>query len=130
MQDAKAIQGRSADPAKCQAKFDQKVEKIRAQAAASAVPCRYRDNGDNAVTDFDTGLMWVKQVALASPLSDALVTWRAGTEADSSGVRRWTDSGTICPLRSRTWSCSSSARGVSGRRVGSSGATTHQSTKH
>ena len=130
MQDAKAIQGRSADPAKCQAKFYQKVEKIRAQAAASAVPCRYRDNGDNAVTDFDTGLMWVKQVALASPLSDALVTWRAGTEADSSGVRRWTDSGTICPLRSRTWSCSSSARGVSGRRVGSSGATTHQSTKH
>src|SRR5215813_7003834 len=62
-EEAKAIQGRSADPAKCQATFDRKVQSLQAQAAA-AVPCRYRDNGDNTVTDFDSGLMWVRQGAL------------------------------------------------------------------
>jgi hypothetical protein len=63
-EDAKAVQGRSADPATCQARFAASLDAIRAQAAASAIPCRYRDNGDNTVTDFDTGLMWAKQNAL------------------------------------------------------------------
>jgi len=33
---------------------------LRAEAAAAAVPCRYRDDGDNTVSDFDTGLMCVR----------------------------------------------------------------------
>jgi hypothetical protein len=33
---------------------------LRAEDAAAAVPCRYRDDGDNTVSDFDTGLMWVR----------------------------------------------------------------------
>ena len=59
-EEAKAFQGRSSDPAKSQATFDRKAEMLRAEAAAAAVPCRYRDDGDNTVSDFDTGLMWLR----------------------------------------------------------------------
>ncbi len=62
--EAKVAQGRGADRAACQERFATVMDAIRAQAAASAIPCRYRDNGDNTVTDFDTGLMWAKQDAL------------------------------------------------------------------
>src|SRR5512144_260037 len=62
--EAKLVQGRGADRAACQARFATALDQIRAQAAASAIPCRYRDNGDNTVTDFDTGLMWAKLSAL------------------------------------------------------------------
>jgi hypothetical protein len=62
--EAKIVQGRGADRAACQARFATTLDQIHAQAAASAIPCRYRDNGDNTVTDFDTGLMWAKQDAL------------------------------------------------------------------
>src|SRR5262245_2226116 len=73
-EEAKAVQGRSADRAACQTRFAAALDAIRAQAAASAIPCRYRDNGDNTVTDFDTGLMWAKQHALDgfTSLSDVL----------------------------------------------------------
>ena len=63
-EEAKAVQGRSADRAACQARFAASLDAIRADAVHSAIPCRYRDNGDNTVTDFDTGLMWAKQHAL------------------------------------------------------------------
>ena len=62
--EAKFVQGRAADRAACQARFATTLDAISAQAAASAIPCRYHDNGDNTVTDFDTGLMWAKQHAL------------------------------------------------------------------
>ena len=72
--EAKVVQGRGADRAACQARFATALDAIRAQAAALAIPCRYRDNGDNTVTDFDTGLMWAKQHALDgfTSLSDVL----------------------------------------------------------
>src|SRR5262249_56561441 len=103
-EEAKVVQGRSADPAKCQATFDRKARMLRAEAAAAAVPCRYRDNGDNTVTDFDTGLMWVKQVALdgvASPFildADDTFTWEAaaGTAGKLAGTS--TDGMTIIPV--------------------------------
>jgi hypothetical protein len=104
IEDAKAIQGRSADPAKCQTKFDQKVAQIRAHAAASAVPCRFRDNGDNTVTDFDTGLMWVKQVALdgvASPFildADDTFSWAAANAAAGSLAGTSPDGTTLVPM--------------------------------
>ena len=62
--EAKTVQGRGADRAACQARFAETLDAIRAQAAAAVIPCRYRDNGDNTVTDFDTGLMWAKQDTL------------------------------------------------------------------
>jgi hypothetical protein len=102
-EDAKAIQGRSADPAKCQATFDQKIAKIRARAAAAGVPCRYRDNGDNTVSDFDTGLMWVKLFALdgmPSPFildADNNFTWQAAAAAAGSLAGTSTDGATIIP---------------------------------
>lgn len=103
-EEAKAIQARSADPAKCQTTFDRKVQMLRAQAAAAAVPCRYRDNGDNTVTDFDTGLMWVRQVALdgnPSPFildADDTFTWQAaaGTAGRLAGTSA--DGTTIVPV--------------------------------
>jgi hypothetical protein len=63
-EEAKAVQGHSADRAACQARFAASLDAIGVDAAHSAIPCRYRDNGDNTVTDFDTGLMWAKQHAL------------------------------------------------------------------
>ncbi|MFM8412580.1 MAG: DUF1566 domain-containing protein [Alphaproteobacteria bacterium] len=69
---AKAIQSKPADPAKCQAKFDASLVKLDAQAAAASVACRYRDNGDSTVTDFKTGLMWERK----NPVTvTQVVTW-------------------------------------------------------
>jgi hypothetical protein len=72
--EANLVQGRGADRAACQVRFATTLDQISAQAAASAIPCRYRDNGDNTVTDFDTGLMWAKQHALdgVTNVSDVL----------------------------------------------------------
>jgi hypothetical protein len=73
-EEAKAVQGRSADRAACQARFAAILDAISAQAAHSTIPCRYRDNGDNTVTDVDTGLMWAQQHALdgTTSVSDVL----------------------------------------------------------
>src|SRR5262249_41377634 len=73
-EEAKLVQGRAADRAAGQARFANALDEIHADAAHSAIPCRYRDNGDNTVTDFDTGLMWAKLHALDgfTSLSDIL----------------------------------------------------------
>src|SRR4029077_1950387 len=63
-EEAKAVRGQPANRARCQERFASILDSLRTQAANSAIPCRYRDNGDNTVTDFDTGLMWAKQDAL------------------------------------------------------------------
>jgi len=103
-EEAKTIQGRSADPAKCQAAFDRKAEMLRAEAAASAVPCRYRDNGDNTVTDFDTGLMWVRQVAFdgnPSPFildADDTFPWQTAAETAAKLAGTSASGTTIIPV--------------------------------
>jgi len=103
-EEAKAIRGRSADPAKCQAAFDRKAEMLRAEAAASAVPCRYRDNGDNTVTDFDTGLMWVRQVAfdgMPSPFildADDTFLWQTAAETAAKLAGTSASGTTIVPV--------------------------------
>ncbi len=61
VEDAKALQGKPADRAKCQTKFDTKLAAINSKAAAADIACRYRDNGDQTVTDYDTGLQWEKK---------------------------------------------------------------------
>lgn len=54
----KQIKGKVTDLTKCDTKFREKLVRIDAKATKAGVPCRYRDNGDGTVTDFDTGLMW------------------------------------------------------------------------
>jgi hypothetical protein len=58
IENGKAMQGKPADSANCQAKFDDKLGKLNALATAVGIACRYQDNGDGTVTDFDMGLQW------------------------------------------------------------------------
>lgn len=60
-ENGKALQAKSADPAKCQTKFDANLAKLTAKAAEAAIACRYGANGDGTVTDYDTGLQWEKK---------------------------------------------------------------------
>jgi len=59
-EDANAIQGKSADLATCQTKFQDTLALIAERATSAGIACRFHDNGDNTVTDLDTGLMWLK----------------------------------------------------------------------
>ena len=56
------IKGKPADLAKCQMTFQSAITKINDKAMKAVIPCRYRDNGDSTITDFDTGLMWEKKI--------------------------------------------------------------------
>ena len=60
-EDVKRLKGKPADPVKCQTQFQEKLTKIDAKAAEATIECRYGDNGDQTVTDYDTGLMWEKK---------------------------------------------------------------------
>jgi hypothetical protein len=55
---AKLLLSRPADLATCQTEFDDTLARISARAADASVACRYLDNGDSTVTDYDTGLQW------------------------------------------------------------------------
>lgn len=63
----KLLKGKPADLAKCQTKFQEKLATITAKATAAAIACRYGDNGDGTVTDYDTGLRW-EQKTLRQPV--------------------------------------------------------------
>jgi hypothetical protein len=58
IENAKALQGKPADPAKCTIKFDKKLAKFSDKASDKGIACRYTDNGDGTVWDYDTGLQW------------------------------------------------------------------------
>ena len=60
---AKQLQAKTPDLAKCQTKFTDAQGKIGAKATAPGVPCRYGDHGDGTVIDYDTGLQWEKKTA-------------------------------------------------------------------
>jgi len=60
---AKALVGKPADLGKCQTKFQAALPKITAAAAKAGIACRYQDNGDGTVIDYDTGLQWEKKTA-------------------------------------------------------------------
>jgi hypothetical protein len=70
-QDAKTLQARPADPAKCQTRFDARLATLSALATAAAIPCRYGVNGDGTVTDYDTGLQWEQKTADGSVHDEA-----------------------------------------------------------
>jgi hypothetical protein len=93
--------------AACQARFANALDAIRADATVAAIPCRYRDNGDNTVTDFDTGLMWAKQNALDGftnllDVLDADNTFTlddaAAAAATLTGTSTSTDGTTLTPV--------------------------------
>jgi len=73
------IKGKLADLAKCQTTFQSALTKIDDKATKAEIGCRYRDNGDGTITDFDTGLMWEKKIdqafGLACELSNLPSCW-------------------------------------------------------
>ena len=92
IENGKVLQGKPADPGKCQTRFNEKFARLNALATAEAIACRYQDNGDRTVTDFDTGLMWEQKDSLdessdfANPHDvDNAYTWSSsGTFADGT----------------------------------------------
>jgi hypothetical protein len=84
----KQLKGKPADLATCQTKFQEKLAKITDQATKAAIACRFRDNGDSSVTDFDTGLMWAKNndvtVNYKAPWSEVMSTFVSACNGSST----------------------------------------------
>ena len=87
-ENGKALQSESADPMKCQTKFNDAVARLNTQATAAAIKCRYGVNGDGTATDYDTGLQWEQKDNLdgmpnpADPHdADNLYAWSASHTA-------------------------------------------------
>jgi hypothetical protein len=93
--DAKALQGKAADVAKCNTKFAEAIATLTAKAVKAGVGCRFRDNGDGTVTDYDTGLQWEQKndagggQNISNPHDvDNLYSWSGtGTAPDGSAFR-------------------------------------------
>ena len=103
-EDANAIQGNPADLARCHTKFHDTLAMIADRATAEGTACRFHDNGDNTVTDLDTGLMWLKLVGLdgvpQANLLDADNKWDWGTALQmAAGINgQSTDAKTLLPV--------------------------------
>ncbi len=75
-EETKRLKGKPADLAKCQTKLQEKLATISGKATKAAIACRYLDNGDLTITDYDTGLQWEKQTEDGSLLDkDITFTW-------------------------------------------------------
>ena len=57
-ENGRALEGKPADPAKCQTELANKLARLTDRATAAAIACRYGVNGDGTATDYDTGLQW------------------------------------------------------------------------
>jgi hypothetical protein len=57
-EDAKAVQGKPADLGKCSTKFSDQLAKLTEKATKAGIGCRFRDNGNGTVSDYDLGLQW------------------------------------------------------------------------
>ena len=94
-EDAKALQNKKSDRAKCDSKFQETLAALTAKATKAGVACRFRANGDGTVTDYDTGLQWEQKDAaggganLTNPHDvDNLYSWSGtGTAPDGSVFR-------------------------------------------
>jgi hypothetical protein len=60
-QQARALRGKTSDLSKCDTRFGGTFNRIADRAQNAGVPCRFTDNADGTVTDYDTGLMWEKK---------------------------------------------------------------------
>lgn len=85
-EEAKALQGKPADLAKCSTKFHEKIAKLSQKASEIGIGCRFVDNG-NSITDYDTGLQWVETNDL-----DGVATY--GNPQDADNTYTWSSSGT------------------------------------
>lgn len=63
-EEAKALLGKAADLTKCDGTFQEKLAKIDDKATNTGIACRYGDNGDGTVTDYQSGLQWEKKTGL------------------------------------------------------------------
>ena len=95
-EEAKSVQGKTADVTKCSLKLQmEQLPKINGKATKAGVACRYLDNGDLTITDTDTGLMWEKKIpftvnqsyAWAVPMTDYLSVYN-GMSADGGVTLR------------------------------------------
>jgi hypothetical protein len=87
-ENAKALQGKPASLNKCTIKFQEKIAALNEKASDKGIGCRYSDNGDGTVTDYDTGLQWEKKTSPAG----------APDPTDPHDVdvgRTWNSSGTL-----------------------------------
>jgi hypothetical protein len=62
--EAKLLEGKEANLMKCDLTFATRRAKLGAKAAKAGIQCRFLDNGDGTVTDYDTGLQWEKKNSL------------------------------------------------------------------
>ena len=81
-ENGKALQSESADPMKCQTKFNDALAKVNTQATAAAIKCRYGVNGDGTATDYDTGLQWEQKT-------------NDGSVHDTENLYTWSDGGGV-----------------------------------
>jgi hypothetical protein len=92
VEDANRLQGRT-DPNTCTKKFVARLARISKMAAAQGIACRFRDNGDGTITDYDVALQWeLKTTAVGSGENlddphdvDNLYQWGVATGGDRIG---------------------------------------------
>jgi len=122
-EEAKLLLGKAANAAKCPEKFAAKLAKLDLKAAKAGVACRYQDNGDGTVTDFDTGLQWEQKQASDSVQyfpnphdGDNLYTWGADQLADGTVFTEFLGrlNGSVAPLFDLNPCLSEDGIGVSG----------------
>lgn len=70
IEDAKALQGKAADVAKCSVNFQEKIAAVSERASDAGIQCRFVDNGNGTVTDYDTGLQWEKKTSPGGGAAD------------------------------------------------------------
>src|SRR4051794_13169723 len=92
IEQAKLLQDKPADLGKCSTQFEDKIGKLNEKANEATIKCRYADNGDGTVLDYDTGLQWEKKTNLDGSMNfgnahdaDNEYTWSiTGTAADGA----------------------------------------------
>jgi len=63
------------------------MAKLNKNASDAGIGCRYRDNGDGTVIDFDTALQWEKKNSLGGGENDA-------NPHDADNIYTWSTTGT------------------------------------
>jgi hypothetical protein len=87
-ENGKGLLGKPTDLGKCLTKFQEKLAQVTAKATKAAIACRYQDNGNGTVTDYDTGLQWEQKVSPGGGATDPhasgnVFTWTAPSQSAS-----------------------------------------------
>jgi hypothetical protein len=86
----RAVLGTRSNPARCQKTFTDTLTRIEAKARGAGLECRFLDDGNGTVTDFQTALMWARLSGLSGiPSSyvldpDNSYDWREAHSAAAS----------------------------------------------